>query len=433
MSLKTNKCLIITSSGGGGLLQAAVAKEQEIKEENSDVLIYTKDIMKDWVWRPIGWFFVEAWNRAQRGGVVWVQSFFCTVGPGLIDSILWPFIFTGTLRSLLSDDIDRVIDTQPFSTSATIKAIRLYNKLRNKKVILEKILVDLPTTKSTHFFWSIKHLCSKDRNHLKLFTIDPLLEAGQTLDDFWKKNCNLPSTNLEYQYFYVRKTFKKFLNKQRSDEISYLDVGYKSQGELDLILQSIQRGSAEYTVLDGIIKFSIHPTHRVFTILLGSQPSEEGILNYIKSFIAAAQEGDSASRTPTCLFIYCAGYNPLKPNLLSKAVEYIKQVHNYPPSLTIIPMTFQSDEIIAPMFFRSDMTCTRSGGQTVMELLCAGRGEIWIHSETVKNGRTLQDSELLKGISGWEAGNAVYLQKFKNAKLVTPDTIGSFAKGLLYT
>jgi hypothetical protein len=87
-------------------------------------------------------------------------------------------------------------------------------------------------------------------------------------------------------------------------------------------------------------------------------------------------------------------------------------------------MTFQVDEIIAPLFFRSDMTCTRSGGQTAMELMCVGRGKIWIHSETRKKGRVLLDADLLKGIPGWEAGNAAYLQRFRDAKLVTPDTIG---------
>jgi len=93
-------------------------------------------------------------------------------------------------------------------------------------------------------------------------------------------------------------------------------------------------------------------------------------------------------------------------------------------------MTFQSDEIIAPLFFRSDMTCTRSGGQTSMELMCVGQGKIWIHSETKNKGKVLQNEDLLKGIPGWEAGNAAYLQRFRNAQLVTPFTIGQLAKEL---
>ena len=52
-----------------------------------------------------------------------------------------------------------------------------------------------------------------------------------------------------------------------------------------------------------------------------------------------------------------------------------------------------------------------------MELMCVSSGEIWIHSEAKKG------QPLLSGIPGWEGASAVYLQKQKGAKILTPDTI----------
>ena len=73
------------------------------------------------------------------------------------------------------------------------------------------------------------------------------------------------------------------------------------------------------------------------------------------------------------------------------------------------------------------MTCTRSGGQTAMELMCVSTGQIWIHSEAKKG------QDVLLGIPGWEGASAVYLQKQKGAKILTPDTIIEHARLLHQT
>ena len=56
-----------------------------------------------------------------------------------------------------------------------------------------------------------------------------------------------------------------------------------------------------------------------------------------------------------------------------------------------------------------------------MELMSAGRGKIWVHSEAKKGSGNLTNEELLQGIPGWESANASYLQRFKNAEIVTPE------------
>src|SRR5690348_16255943 len=71
---KKKRVLIITSSGGGGLLQAANAKEQELKASNPGTVVILRDVMKDWMWKPTGKFFVGLWNQAQKKGNVRAQA-----------------------------------------------------------------------------------------------------------------------------------------------------------------------------------------------------------------------------------------------------------------------------------------------------------------------------------------------------------------------
>jgi hypothetical protein len=59
-----------------------------------------------------------------------------------------------------------------------------------------------------------------------------------------------------------------------------------------------------------------------------------------------------------------------------------------------------------------------------MELMCVSTGSIWIHSEAKKG------QDLVKGIPGWEAASALYLQKLRGAKIVAPNTIHSLVRKL---
>src|SRR5690606_37537927 len=105
------------------------------------------------------------------------------------------------------------------------------------------------------------------------------------------------------------------------------------------------------------------------------------------------------------LFVLCANHVPEKDSLLKRVSELAKR--NQSRELSVVPLSFQDDRTIASLFHISDLTCTRSGGQTVMELMCAMRGEIWIHSEAKSRSSELSFEDLLKGIPGWESGNAL--------------------------
>ncbi len=417
--IKKHKVLIITSSAGGGLLQAAVAQEQQILEEASHIQIIKRDVLKDWIWRWLGKYSIESWNRAQKKGNLRYQKF-CASSQWLFDYIAWPSVFFHTLRLLLKENVDRVIDTQSQATIAIVKAIRFFNKKRSKQIVLEKIIVDLPTKKATHFFRSIKELSQEDKKYLKLRTIPPLLEEGQTREDFWQAHCGLSESDICYEDVNVRRSFRALQGKPRSENTVFLHLVFNEETELNLMRKTWERGSIRSQIEAERVLFEVSSHAKVFTILLGSQPSHLGTLEYVRLFIDFAKQNGS-EKNPIYLFVFCGEYSRARKSLFRDVVELVKREENYPSHLSIIPFSFQSDDAIAPLFHRSDITCSRSGGQTAMELMAVSTGEIWIHSEAKLKSGDASLSHLLKGIPVWESESALYLVKNCAAKVVTPE------------
>jgi len=411
------------------LIQAANAKEQEARAADPAIEVVRIDLLKDWMGSIFGKFCSEMWNGAQMKGNILILRFVISA-QYIFDYICWPYVFLRALRTLFQEDVDQVIDTQPLGTSAIVKALRIYNRKKNKQIRLQKILVDLPTKAATHFFRPIKTLTKKDRPFLQLTTIAPLLEEGQTAEDFWQTNCRLSEKEIHYEDVYVRQAFRKYQNQKREQKEFPLFLRWKHEEELRLMKKSFEKGSLKGSVRGGEVHFSIGSGDRLITVLLGSQPASESTFNYVKKFIQLGKEQNLASGL--ChIFVFCADHHPNGESLFSKVADYIGAIRKYPKSVTIVPFSFQSDDVIAPLFFRSDLTCTRSGGQTAMELMCVSHGEMWIHSETridPERKGDLTQEELLAGIPGWEAANALYLQKIRRAKLVTPDTIDAPAR-----
>jgi hypothetical protein len=420
---KMKKLLIVTSSGGGGLIQTANAKAQEALARDPGLQIVRRDLLVDWIWKPMGRFFINSWNKAQRRGNVSAQSFFVW-GQFLVDIFLHPTIFVYALYTLFTEDVDHVIDTQVFGTSAILKALRIYNWRRGKSVHLEKILVDLPTKKATHFFRPIKNLSKRNRKLIQLTSIAPLLDDGETNDDFWQSTCGFSAREVNIEEVYVRQAFRQYKGKSRPVDSMRISVATKNEEEVYLMKKTFQRGSIQSKVKANRIEFLIEPTDRMITVLLGSQPSGEATINYVKKFASFAKQ---FPETTTHLFVFCADHQEGKETLFRKVVDAASSIKDYPKKLSIIPFSFQTEEVIAPLFYRSDITCTRSGGQTAMELMCVSTGEIWVHSEARKG------EAVLNGIPGWEAASAVYLQKMRGAKILTPEMITPYAQQVFQT
>lgn len=410
--------LIITSAGGGGLLQTANAKEQEIKHQNPEARIIKKDLMLEWVRIPFGAWAVKKWDKGQREGNYAPLTFFAKAQP-ISEVVFWPQIFFNVLKVLFKEDIDRIIDTHPVGTSATIKALRYYNKKRKKNVILEKVVVDLPTTSATHFFRPIKRLKPKDRKHVKLITIDPLLSLKQTKEEFWKENCGLSKDQVVYQYYPIRQVFKKYQNLAIEKDPITISVRTHSLEERSMTRTALSKACMKSKEEKETHLVTIDPKDSLFTILLGSQPAMDATLQYIRKIAELAK--DSSKKKNYIIFVFCSYHNENKLSLFQRVYEEALR-EDLPSNVSILPLSFQKEDVIAPVFHRSNVTFTRSGGQTAMELLGVMKGQIFIHSEAKKTDRT----SLLKGIYGWESGSAIYLEYKKGAKIVTPQIFDQF-------
>ena len=413
---KPKKLLIITSSGGGGLIQSANAKEQEALAKDPNLVVVRRDVLKDWV--PFGSFCINIWNKSQKQGHVLAQIL-CVKGQPLGDILLYPSIFFNALYTILKEDVDQIIDTQPLGTSAIVRALNIFNRKRKKNVYIEKVLVDLPTKKATHFFRSIKKLAKNRRHLLRLTSIAPLLAEGETAEEFWQETCGLSEKEVNLEEVYVRQAFRKFKGKSRSLEPMQIKVRYKNREELSLMRESFERGPIHAHVGEHEVEFLVAPKDRMVTILLGSQPAGEATGNYVKKFAEIAKD---YPENPIHLFVFCADHKEGEQTLFKRVTEVVREIKNYPKNLSIIPFSFQKEDVIAPLFYRSDLTCTRSGGQTAMELMCVSTGEIWIHSEA-KLGQNP-----IEGIPGWEAASALYLQKLCGAKILTPEIFEPHAR-----
>ncbi len=411
------KCLIITSSGGGGHLQAAKAKAHELKEQDPSLEIIQRDILLDWLGKRLGGFLAGCWNFAQKRGDVAFQKVMIR-NMHLVGLFTWMPTFFCAFFLIYFQDIDLVIDTQPNGTSAILTAFVLAEKLKNRARRYEKVLVDLPTDKAGHYFQPIKKMKAAKRKSIYLITTKPLLSDGQTEQDFWDEHTGLPIENILYSEFPLRPKFKDIdpLPKHKSCTIA---PRISSDSEWQLIQSVLDKGHLDYDYCKPYLDITIPPNAYVSTLMLGSQPAKKATLSYVQSFMELKKE--NAPIRDDLLFVFCRSHRT-KKSLLNLVCNQILQADCFSNSLTIIPLTFQDDSVIAPLFARSDATLTRSGGITSMELLSIMGGRIWIHSESKKS------DQLLHGIPFWEKGNAKYLEAHKGAHIVTPSIFKNKAK-----
>ncbi len=422
-NLKNNSYLIITASGGAGILQAAKAQAQRLKKQDPNAKIVVKDMMLQWLGGFFGNFGVNSWNKAQKKGKVRYQELLVSF-QRLAEIFFWPKIFYFAFRTLIKEDIDYIYDTQPLGTSAIVKAVRLFNLISKKKIIVRKIFVDLPSKRSTHYYNNIKRLSNKDREYIYVSTIEPQLEENQTDEEFWKKYCNLPLNRVCYKSYPIRLDFDDYTNKIRKPIDYTIKIKAENENEKTLIDIVTKRGNIDGKKIESGLEFIIKPNDFLITILLGSQPAFNSTLSYVQNLMTFLK--NSNIKRNVVIFSYCSIF---KDGLIKKMHDMIMSYQDYSKNLTVVPMSFQDENVIALLFFRSDMTITRSGGQTAVELLRVAKAKICVHSEY--RGDNPTEKKLLKGIPAWEAGSAYYMKEIMNASIVNPDIFIDLCKDLI--
>lgn len=420
---KINTYLIITASGGGGLLQAAKAQKQRLLKKDPASRVIVKDLMLEWLGGFLGNFGVNFWNKSQKKGQVKHQELLVSC-QRLAEIIFWPQIFYYVFRTLIKEDVDYIYDAQPLAPSAIIKAIRLFNLISKKKLILRKIFVDLPSKKATHYYNNIKRLSKKDREYVYISTIEPQLEKNQSDEDYWKKYCLLPLNRVCYKSYPIRLDFDEYINKTREPIDYKIKIKTESEAEQNLIDEVRKKGNIEGRKIGTDLELVIKPDVFLITVLLGSQPAFDGTLCYVSNLINFIKK--SNIKRNVVIFPYCSTFSD---GLIKKMHDMVMEQKDYPDNLSIIPMSFQDENVIAFLFFRSDLTITRSGGQTAVELLRVSKAKICIHSEYKGDNPT--EKKLLKGIPAWEAGSASYMKEIMNASIINDDIFIDICKKLI--
>lgn len=405
-------------------MQAAKAKHKELRQKFPEAKIICKDVMIDWLPKVVGKFFTGLWNHAQRTGNMMLLEI-CVSGQRFADKLIWIPVFCSALSTLLKENVDCVVDTQLLGTSAILKAIRLIHRWKGKKIILEKVITDLPTESANHFFHPIKKLSEKDKKFLRIITTTPLLEDHYpNADAFWNKNCNITNKEVHYDALPIRPSFIQYAKQKQIPDTLTLNIATHDPKETHLIHRVLSFGTGNAKRMKNSIAYTIHPEDKVAMLMLGANPHEEAVLEYIKHFINILRERKYKTRKDH-LFVCCSKADRVKILTQEKIVQLLKATQGYPKSLTIIPIPYQEDEVIAPLFHRCNATITRAGGLTSMELLTVSHGTIWIHKGSVPKllprfflkGKTIQE-----GMPPWEKGNAKYLQAKKGARFITPQT-----------
>ncbi|MCF7852303.1 MAG: hypothetical protein K9M07_03565 [Simkaniaceae bacterium] len=419
---------MITLSGGGGHVQATKAKYKQIKELQPNTRFLFCDILIDTFGQKIGKFFLWQWNSAQENGDVHYQEWLRITGLPIAEKLFWIPIFFKILYTLIRNPITKIIDTQILGTSAVVKALTFISFFTKRKIAFEKIITELPSEHVKHFTQPIKNLSKKEKQYIKVSCFFSSLVAEDKQEFFWQTLCGISSTDILIDTPPLRPYFLKLMGKERTQEPLNIRIFTHSKEELRLIEKTASKGCFNLIDESPYLSITIEPKDFVSIIMLGSRPHEKATLNYVSNYIEICKNAKDKNRRDL-LFVFCRNYDE-KPHSLFKRVEnLIAFEHDYPETLTVIPMPFQDDEVIAPLFFRSDMTFTRAGGITAMELLSVCRGNIWIHTENLDRFSHKHSA----GMPIWEEGNAAYLMQRKGARFITPDTFFQTCKEFFST
>ena len=111
-----------------------------------------------------------------------------------------------------------------------------------------------------------------------------------------------------------------------------------------------------------------------------------------------------------------------KKNLFETISNYVQNSLDFPKNASIFPISYQQDDALASIFFRSDVTITRSGGQTGIEIMSVGTGKNFIHSEVeFDENNPPKEMDLLKGLPAWEGGNALLIKERIGSRFIIPE------------
>lgn len=324
-------------------------------------LIDEQDVLKDYV----GWVGKKgayAWNHAQKTGNIQEQERIAHLQP-LASVAFSPIIFIRTLVTLIRFHPDKVVSTQAMSNEAILSAIIIYNVLfRQKtrpKLQLDLYFTDIPTHLANHFVDDIRNMSQNQRDHL-------VIHAPTPSNDFqWKVKVKVE--NLEVLDLPIRMAFIESVKTFQDTEFDSTHLQLKVSGaeERNLLEQVIGTHAikSENKEDTHVVNYLLGEKDPAYFIMLGSQPTESAIQEYIKGYIKHAQTHPTQDLH---LFLFTGKYKEKKGKANKAACFYqtlVEQLASMkiPENLKIIPLSFQDADQMVGLFSRCH-TITRSGG-----------------------------------------------------------------------
>lgn len=403
--------------GGGHRTAKEGVKQQKIKEAAAQGKAFRVqedvDLTGDRVLSSIklpfigglGDIGVKQWDEAQKKGDLKFLERYASWG-WIGEIIFYPIVYF-KVKWLLQDlkvQPDFVVSTQAFCLNAIMHAMQTVNHEKHWNMHMHVYLTDMPSKKAIHFFPSIRKVTDDQnlRNLLTLHAPPPLRKAGQTEADekaFWKKHCGEVNV-ITNEQFPIREAFLDTGKLKKRLEAPVVDVNIKvNEASEKEVLTAALSGAAVHAVQDKQVTYSIRDHDKVGFLMLGSQPTTQSVLHWLNTFVAQAQkskpkEGDDTQRY---FFLYCGvphtqdARNPLLDAVAAEIKKY-KDAGKLPANFNIVPFTNQDADEIALMMARSDLSITRSGGATSMELIQLHQADLpkrkdkltLIHSEALQ-------------------------------------------------
>ena len=414
MTQNEKRILILTVSGGGGHLQAAKAKHLELCKEPNTTIIQ-RDVFLNYLGKLVGTSFAETWNYCQAHGKITFLYLF-SVCMYYVDKVISPLLMVRFFFTLVRHNITHVIDTQHEGTKAFLRVIRFLSKWKKKRIHYEKVLTDLPTKKCNHYFRPFRKLSAKYKEYLTVCTTKPLLEAEETEESFWKKYTGLSLENIHYTDFPLRPTFKDLTKHEHLS----LTFNTYSPEQTHAVCKAISFGSSPFKRQKDSVAWE-HEGETLSLITLGSYPQKSLMVDYMKEFIRQKNLHNKERKDVLFLLV---GPEHTALEYFHAIIEEIEKHQDYPKTLTVVPLAFQHDTALAPLYASLDFIIAKSGGLTTMELIKAVDGAIFIH-DTPEQGLSRFFTKLTKhkhdAMPPWERGNANYIIAKKKAQIITPE------------
>lgn len=428
----------IWSRGGGGHEAVKKALVQQAKK-NPAYVSKEYDLMGDEILNSIslpifgqvGDGCVKKWDEAQKRGDVKQLT-------ELADrQWLSEFMFSKTVYDKILDILRKqphepteFVSTQALCLPAIARAIKQINKERGWNLSFKLYFTDMLTSECKHFTQSLSQITDDPSLARLLHLYVPSAQKEKDMQMISTFGETIQCTLLDPQNFPVREAFLEdyklaslLLENKMSIEIVINSPSEKAQIEGGLSVLTpvkIKNNKAIYTVSQ---------EDRVAFLMLGSKPTHKSVIQWIDVIVKESVTYTSQihSSNHTYFFVYCgapemSATGQIVPNELlrsaSRHLEALKRKGKLPANISIILFTNQTDSTLAPLIARADLTITRSGGSTCMELLHLLKSDVipqranrlsLIHSEGGKGGIPL-----------WEYGNAQYLGDTIGAQIVTP-------------